>query len=99
MSSSEGVPHLDGVPHLAEATRGLEEITAAGRTDAISQDDLQRLMRAVVRLYTAKFDADGGFPAVPRAGINATEAMVTASALLKATNLNVFELGLWQQWS
>jgi hypothetical protein len=93
MSSSSTLSRID------ELSAELEGVTAEGRTDALSQAELQRLMRAVVRLYAAKFDADAGFPAVPYAGINATEAMVSASALLKAANLNVFELGLWQQWS
>ena len=29
----------------------------------------------------------------------ATEVMVTVTAMLKAVNLQVFELGMWQAWS
>lgn len=84
---------------ITELIARLEQIVAAGRTDALTQEESQRLVCAVVKLYAAKFQAESGFPAVPYAGINATEAMLMATAVLKAANLNVFELGLWQQWS
>ena len=31
--------------------------------------------------------------------VSATEVMVTASGLLKAADLAVFELGMWQSWT
>ena len=31
--------------------------------------------------------------------MTATEVMVTVTAMLKAVNLQVFELGMWQAWS
>jgi hypothetical protein len=33
------------------------------------------------------------------AGISATAVLVTTSALMKASNLEIFELGMWQSWS
>ena len=43
---------------------------------------------------------DGALPAfAPDAAITATEVMVTVTAMLKAVNLQVFELGMWQAWS
>jgi hypothetical protein len=75
------------------------EATLASDPAAIEQADLQRLIAAAVKLYVAKVEAEGPFPAVPYAGINATEAMVSSSALLRGANVNVFELGLWQSWS
>jgi hypothetical protein len=38
-------------------------------------------------------------PLAERGGATATEVMVTASGLLKAANLAVFELGMWQSWT
>jgi hypothetical protein len=35
----------------------------------------------------------------PVAQMTATEVMVTVTAMLKAVNLQVFELGMWQAWS
>jgi len=91
MSSSKAVADV--------SLSGIENALASGQTATIEQADLQRLIAAAVKLYLAKIEAEGPFPAVPYAGINATEAMVSASALLKGANVNVFELGLWQSWS
>jgi len=93
MSSSSAVAQLD--PLVA----GIEELITSDRTDAVSAEDLQRLISAAVRLYAVKVEAEGPFPAVPYGAINATQAMLGASALLKGANVNVFELGLWQSWS
>jgi len=35
----------------------------------------------------------------PGAGITATQAMVAITAILKAVNVQLFELGMWQAWS
>ncbi len=32
-------------------------------------------------------------------GVTATEAMLAVSAIMKAVNVQVFELGMWQSWS
>ena len=34
-----------------------------------------------------------------RASVTPTEVMTTASGLLRAVNLAVFELGMWQSWT
>lgn len=60
---------------------------------------LQELIGAVVRVYSNKVERFGGFPAVAARGITATDAMIGASALLKAANVHVFELGCWQNWA
>jgi hypothetical protein len=83
----------------SNAVVAIEDALASGNPASIERADLQRLIAAAVKLYLAKVEAEGPFPAVPFAGINATEAMVSASALLKGANVNVFELGLWQSWS
>ena len=41
----------------------------------------------------------GAFAAFAPEQANATEVMVTVTAMLKAVNLQVFELGMWQAWS
>ncbi len=83
----------------SNAVVAIEDALASGNPASIERADLQRLIAAAVKLYLAKVEAEGPFPVVPFAGINATEAMVSASALLKGANVNVFELGLWQSWS
>jgi hypothetical protein len=90
MSSSNAVVALSAIEWV-------EDALASGNPASIDRAELQRLI--AVKLYVAKVEAEGPFPAVPFAGINATEAMVSSSALLKGANVNVFELGLWQSWS
>jgi hypothetical protein len=92
MSSSNAVVALSAIEWV-------EDALASGNQASIDRAELQRLIAAAVKLYVAKVEAEGPFPAVPFAGINATEAMVSSSALLKGANVNVFELGLWQSWS
>lgn len=60
---------------------------------------LQQLIAAAIRVYSNKVEHSGGFPAVSGGSITATDAMIGASALLKAANVHVFELGCWQNWA
>jgi hypothetical protein len=84
----------------AEAKRLASEMDRAladGRRDLISPEALQALMAAVCKTYAAQVEAgEQVLPLPPRGGATATEVMVTASGLLKAANLAVFELGMWQ---
>jgi hypothetical protein len=38
-------------------------------------------------------------PLADRSRVSSTDVMVSASGLLKAANLAVFELGMWQSWT
>jgi hypothetical protein len=82
--------------HLVAA---LERGIVDGKLDMISADALQKLMAAVCRVYTARREAGEQFNPVPKNSISATDVMVTASGLLRAADLAVFELGMWQSWT
>ena len=73
----------------------------AGDLSALRDDDLQSLLAAAIREYAARAEAhDEPLPALPfDSGVTATEAMLAVSAILKAVNIQVFELGMWQSWS
>jgi hypothetical protein len=66
-----------------------------------SDADIQVMLARAVRLYAERAaESDGALPAFPAsAQVTATEVMVTVTAMLKAANLQVFELGMWQSWS
>ncbi len=86
----------------AEAERlaaTLERCIADDKLDTVSAQALQKLMAAVCRVYTARAQAGEQFTPVPRNSISATDVMITASGLLKAADLAVFELGMWQNWT
>jgi len=66
-----------------------------------SDAEVQAMLAKAVRLYAERAtESEGALPAFPAdAPMTATEVMVTATAMLKAANLQVFELGMWQTWS
>ena len=78
----------------------LERALAGGRRGALSTEALQALMAAACKTYAAQVEAgEQVLPLPERGGATATEVMITASGLLKAANLAVFELGMWQSWT
>jgi len=93
----------NGAAGSAEAKRlaaELERALASGRRDVLSTEALQALMAAVCKTYAAQIEAGEQLLPLPeRGGATATDVMITASGLLKAANLAVFELGMWQSWT
>ena len=77
----------------------LELSVADGKLDLVSADALQALIAAACRVYSARTEAGEQFTPVPRHSISATDVMLTASGLLRAADLAVFELGMWQSWT
>jgi hypothetical protein len=80
--------------------RDIDRALNEGRADLLSEEALQALMAAVCRSYSAQIEAGGRFPPLAnRSRVTSTDVMVTASGLLKAANLAVFEIGMWQIWT
>ena len=77
----------------------LERGIVDGKLDTVSTEALQKLIAAACRVYTARVEAGEQFTPIARNSISATDVMVTASGLLKAADLAVFELGMWQSWT
>ena len=68
--------------------------------DAISAEAMQTLMSALCRVYSAQVENGANYTPIPEGQVvSPTGVMVTASGLLKAANLAVFELGMWQSWT
>jgi mannose/cellobiose epimerase-like protein (N-acyl-D-glucosamine 2-epimerase family) len=76
-----------------------ETMTPAAET--MSDADIQALLAKAVRLYAERVaereNALAAFPA--DTPITATDVAIAVSAMLKAVNLQVFELSMWQTWS
>jgi hypothetical protein len=87
----------------SEATRLAAEIERAlsgGRLDALTPQALHALMGACCKTYATRVEAgEDLLPLAQRSTVSPTEVMVTASGLLRAANLAVFELGMWQSWT
>jgi hypothetical protein len=101
-------PPVKSAPGTIEnVSQAAEELAAAvdralgeGRTDALTTNAIQALMAAACRSYSAQVEAGGTFPPLAaRSRVTSTDVMITASGLLKAANLAVFELGMWQSWT
>ena len=69
--------------------------------DELSDSEVQALLARAVRLYAERAAArDTPLPAFPEGTeVTATDAVVTTTAILKAVNVQLFELGMWQAWS
>ena len=78
----------------------LEAAVSAGQAGAVPDDAMRALMAALIKVYAAKFD-EGQRPALlsEDSGVSATAVLVATSALMRASNLEIFELGMWQSWS
>ena len=68
--------------------------------DAISEDAMQALMGTLCRVYAAQVENGAKYtPIAEGQVVSPTGVMVTASGMLRAANLAVFELGMWQSWT
>ena len=93
-----------GIDHMSAAAEKLaadiECALAEGHTDVLTPEAIQALIAAACRSYAAQVEASGNFPPLAaRSRVTSTDVMITASGLLKAANLAVFELGMWQSWT
>ncbi len=77
----------------------VERSLAAGTTDVLSEEALQALMAAACNLYSAQVEAGQEHLPLKPLGVPPTAVMSTASGILRAANLAVFELGMWQSWT
>jgi hypothetical protein len=102
-AAKEAAKPADGGAASAEATRlaaAIERSLAEGRTDLLTPAALQALMAAACKCYAAQVEAGNPIAALAqRTTVTPTDVMVTASGLLRAANLAVFELGMWQSWT
>lgn len=86
----------------ADAIKLADEIERAfAKSDtAISEEAMQALMGALCRVYSAQVENGAKYtPIAEGQVVSPTGVMVTASGLLRAANLAVFELGMWQSWT
>jgi hypothetical protein len=94
MSPSE--PHRTG--ELADLARRLTDVAEHARGEdvaALPEDALRGLVSTAVRLYANADEAASAAIAPLEPEVSTTDAVVMACALLKARDLNPFDLALW----
>ena len=78
----------------------IERALISGKLDTLTPQALHALMSACCKNYATRVEAgEDLLPLAQRTTVSPTEVMVTASGLLRAANLAVFELGMWQSWT
>jgi hypothetical protein len=67
-----------------------------GEPDAISDKTLQQVLSAAVKIYAAKVERRGhDVVPFPQHAVTATETVVTACAMIRAADLNMFDVAIW----
>ncbi len=88
------VPH--GKAPTADFCLLARQALERGEPDAISDKTLQQVLTAAVKVYAAKVERRGHdvAPFAPGA-VTATETVVTACGLIRAAELNMFDVAIW----
>jgi hypothetical protein len=67
-----------------------------GEPDAISDQALALVLTAAVKVYAAKVERRGHDVApFPRHAVTATETVVAACGMIRAADLNMFDVAIW----
>lgn len=84
---------------IDELFESVDSALIAEGIESIPEEDISRLLALAVKLYVNRCEETGMFSASPSEGaITATDVAVTTQGLLKAADLDLFELSLWRQW-
>jgi hypothetical protein len=84
----------------ADVARGADFVAAAeaalasGDLNAVSFDEIERVLTAATRIYAAKVDGADTFPP-PLTKDSTTATEVVVSEMVKAAGLNLFDLSMW----
>jgi hypothetical protein len=92
MSSPDGV-----APAVDTAFDVALKALADGNTESVSPETVQKLLAAGAKLYCRKLtDEDTYFPPFrDEDGVTATEAVVAIAEMMRAADLNTFDLAMW----
>ena len=91
---SRHAPHNDVKP--ADFCTAARDALKRGEPDAISDKTLQQVLTAAVKVYAAKVERRGhDVVPFPQHAVTATETVVTACAMIRAADLNMFDVAIW----
>ena len=66
-----------------------------GEPDAIPDELLRQTLAAAVKVYAAKAEQRGELAPFKDGAVTATETVVAACALIRAADLNLFDVAMW----
>jgi hypothetical protein len=83
-------------PLATDFAARVQTALARGEPDAIPDQELQKVLAAAVKCYAAKAERRGsGLEPFPEGVITATETVVAACAIIRAADLNIFDVAMW----
>lgn len=89
---------LNNLDHHAQCAWALvQKALACESTAGITDETVQNLLMAGVRLFAAKVDSERRYfsPITQECPITATDVAVATTELLRAVDLNLFDLSMW----
>ncbi|MEE2954812.1 MAG: hypothetical protein VX780_01645 [Pseudomonadota bacterium] len=97
----EGGEVIADIPDEEKALRAFaKRIREIPEGEPIPDEIIQEGFTALVRLYAVKFQLGERWePFSEKNVVPATAAMIMCTAMMRAVNVEVFELGMWQSWS
>jgi hypothetical protein len=99
MTPKRAIRHRAKTPDSATAAdfcARAREALKRGTPDTITDKALQQVLTAAVKIYAAKVERRGHdvAPFMPGA-VTATETVVTACGMIRAADLNMFDVAIW----
>lgn len=77
-----------------------EQMLALKEGEEIPKQVVQQGLTALTRLYTVRFQVGERWPPFTSGrAMPPTAVMIMSTAMLRAVNVELFELGMWQAWS
>jgi hypothetical protein len=85
-----------GAAKPADFCAAARDALKRGEPDAISDKTLQQVLTAAVKVYAAKVERRGhDVVPFPQHAVTATETVVTACGMIRAADLNMFDVAIW----
>ncbi|MCL6592700.1 MAG: hypothetical protein K6T31_01870 [Alicyclobacillus sp.] len=94
--------------HLSQlASRLAEQLSSAFQPSLLGESEdlplsgeaLQKLFAVLVKIYASKLESGERLHPFGDTEVTATEVMRTVTQMLKAVQVDLFELGMWQSWT
>ncbi len=86
----------DTTGKAADFCTSVRQALKRGQPDAISDKMLQRVLAAATKVYAAKVERRGhDVSPFPQNTVTATESVVTACGMIRAADLNMFDVAIW----
>lgn len=94
---SDGSADTDLAKAADAALAVAEQALRDGTTDKISDETVQKLLTAGTRLLARKTEMEDRYflPFTSTEACTATDVVTTVSEMLRAVNLNIFDLAMW----